>query len=397
MRSKGIIDVNPFFIYIIGFAIAFIIYSFNWSFLYPTLSTGLIIFFTVSFIISFLIGVYFYKKGYYKYRHFKNTLNIPFWYTLIVIGFIAEFAYARAIPLVAIITGQEFDYTSFGIPTFHVILVTFTGFFTVQLFNCYMSEKKLKYLFYSLSLFIFPILIFSRGTFLVNLSSIFFVYLISTKRAKTKIYIVFTSIILIILLLFGISGNVRSGDKNSVDLNDLILTIGDAKPEFVNSPIPKEYFWAYLYISSPLANLQYNIDHNKTYNYSLPNIVNYANSQLNFDFISKRIESYFGLKHLDIMLIDEHLAVATIYSYSFSYLGWLGICITFIFIMTVTFFYSIILKPSNVYFATGIAILNTMILFSIFDNMFAFSGLSFQLIYPFLLSLKFKKRLLQNE
>lgn len=394
MGSKNRIDVNPFFTYIFAFIVAFAVYALNWSYLYPALSGWLIFFFIASFVVSGFLGLYFYKIGYFRYRPFDSKLNIKLFYTLIILGYIAEFVYSRAIPLFAILANTGFDYTEFGIPTFHVILVTFNGFFTIHMFNTYMATDNKKYLYICISLLIFPILIFSRGTFLVNLSSILFIYLFSTKRKKSRIYLMFTGLVLLILLLFGVLGNIRTKNQqnNSVvdDVNDLVMTMGGARPSFENSAVPKEYFWAYLYISSPLANLQYNIDNNNDYNYSLSNFIEYANTQLNFDFISKRITAMFDLKPLDIKLIGEQWVVATTYSYSYSYLGWLGIIITFCFFMGITSIYLIVLKPSNPYFATGIAILNSIMLFSIFDNMFAFSGLSFQLLYPLLMNLKIK-------
>jgi hypothetical protein len=61
--------------------------------------------------------------------------------------------------------------------------------------------------------------------------------------------------------------------------------------------------------------------------------------------------------------------------------------------MVISFLYVLILKPTNQFFATGIAILNSVLLFSIFDNMLVFSGLSFQLLYPLLFSISYKKGL----
>src|SRR5437588_3685889 len=169
-----------------------------------------------------------------------------------------------------------------------------------------------------------------------------------------------------------------------------MLNIGEAKPDFVNSSIPKEYFWSYLYISSPLANLQVNINDQKP-DYSVSKVFQYINGELNFDFISKRIFSIFSVGKPDNTLIAPFLTVGTVYSTSYTYLGWWGMSVTFLFLMSVTFCYLLIMKPGNPYFSTGVAILNTFLLFCIFDNMFFFSGLSFQLVYPILFSLKFKK------
>jgi len=393
-KIAGVADVNPFFIYIVGFSIALIIYQLDWSYLFPALSFSLVTFLIVTFLISGTIGLYIHRKGLLKYQHFSNRLNVNWFIIAITIGYILNFLYAGQIPLFSIANGADVDYREFGIPTFYVILATFTSFFTVYLFKCYKDEREKKYLFFCLYLFVFPILVFTRGAVLLNLSSIFFIYLFSYKKNKVKIYIKIVVIIFIVLIGFGLLGNIRTSnqiDKNGTQaLSEIMLNIGEAKPDFVNSSIPKEYFWSYLYISSPLANLQINVNEQKP-DYSVSKVLQYINGELNFDFISKRIFSIFGVEKPENTLIAPFLTVGTVYSTSYTYLGWWGMAVTFLFLMAVTFCYLLIMKPNNPYFSTGLAILNTFLLFCIFDNMFFFSGLSFQLVYPILFSLKFKK------
>ncbi|MGZ3764756.1 MAG: O-antigen polymerase [Mucilaginibacter sp.] len=392
--SKGIADVNPFFTYIIGFLIALIVYQLDWSYLFPALSISLAFFLIITFLISGAIGLYVHRKGALKYYEHSNKLNVNWFVFAITIGYMLNFAYARQIPLISIANNGDIDYREFGIPTFYVILATFTSFFTVYLFKCYLVEKKKQYLFLCIFLFAFPILVFNRGAVLLNLSSIFFLYLFSYKKSKIKIYLKLLVIVFIVLMGFGLLGNLRTSnqiDKNQTqDLNEIMLNLGDAKPAFVNSSIPKAYFWSYLYISSPLANLQANINLQKP-NYSISSGLQYINSELNFDFISKRIFSAFKLEKPENIQIAPFLTVSTVYSTSYTYLGWWGMSITFLFLMAITFLYLVVMKQQNPYFSTGLAILNTFLLFCIFDNMFSFSGLSFQLVYPILFSLKFKK------
>lgn len=393
-KKSGVADVNPFFIYILGFSLALIVYQLNWSYMYPDLSFSLICFLIATFIISGAMGVYIHQKGILQFHNYNNKLNVNFWVSAITIGYILNFAYAGRIPLFAIVNNDpDVNYFEFGIPTFYVIVATFTSFFTVYLFKCYVVEKKKKYLFLCIYLLMFPLLVFNRGAILINLSSIFFVYLFSYKKNKIKIYLWLVAIVFAILMGFGILGNIRTsnqmGKDGSSDLNEVMLNLGEAKPGFVNSSIPKEYFWSYLYIASPLANLENNIDH-KEVNYSFSNFLQYLNGELNFDFISKRISAIFGIEKPDNILIAPWLTVCTVYSTSYSYFGWWGMSITFLFLMTVVFLYLLIIKPNNPYFSTSVAILCTFLLFCIFDNMFFFSGLSFQLVYPVLLSLKFK-------
>ncbi|TWI93817.1 hypothetical protein JN11_04938 [Mucilaginibacter frigoritolerans] len=393
-KITGVADVNPFFMYLLGFSIALIVYQLDWSYLFPPLSLSLLAFLIITFIISGAIGLYVHRKGVIRFYEYANKLSINSWVLAITVGYIMNFVYARHIPFFSIINNEDIDYFEFGIPTFYVILATFTSFFTVYLFKCYIVEKNKKFLFLCIYLFIFPILVFNRGAVLLNLSSIFFIYLFSYKKNKIRIYLSVLVIVFVILMAFGLLGNLRTSnqiDKNKTqELSEIMLNLGEAKPDFVKSSIPKEYFWSYLYISSPLANLQMNVDH-QVVNYSFSNVLEYINGELNFDFISKRFFSIYNIQKPENKLIAPFLTVGTVYSTSYSYLGWWGMSITFLFLMLVTLLYLVILKPENPYFSTGIAILNTFLLFCIFDNMFFFSGLSFQLVYPILLSLKFKR------
>jgi len=389
------IDVNPFFIYIGGFTLALLMYQLDWSYLYPDLSWGLVLFLLVSFFISALIGIFIYKKGILRFAVHPNTLSSGVIITCISLGYALEFIYAHQIPLLTILHNGEVDYQTFGIPTFHVLLVTFTGFYTVYLFYSYIAEKRRKYLFYCILLFVFPILEFSRGTILLNMSSIFFVYLFSLQMNKLKVYLKIFVITILLLMGFGILGNLRNsnqlGISGSVDLNDVMLTIGKAKPSFEESGVPKAYFWSYLYISSPLANLQNNINNTANIKYDLPTFGEYLNSEVNFDFISNRVDALLDLKKRDNNLVANFLTVGTIYSTSYSYLGWIGMSITFFALMLLSLFYMALIRTSSPYFVAAIAILDTIVLFSLFDNMISFTGLSFQLVYPVLLSIKFKK------
>jgi hypothetical protein len=76
------------------------------------------------------------------------------------------------------------------------------------------------------------------------------------------------------------------------------------------------------------------------------------------------------------------LTVSSVYAGSYVYLSWIGMVIMGIFIIIFPLFYISFLSKKSKYYVTAIAILNSLYLFLIFDNMFSFSGLSLQLLYP---------------
>ncbi len=389
---KPAIDFNPFFVYVGAFILPILLYQLDWSYLYPTLSWQLLMFLLATFLISIAIGLYIHKRRVIVYTKNIKLLHFRWILVLITIGNIMDFVYQRQVPLFSILNKITYDnYGFFGIPTFGVLLSTFGGFMSVYLFNCFLVTRRKKYLFGCLYLFIFPLLIFSRGAILLALSSMLFLYLFSIRKNKLKVYFRMLIVILIALLGFGYLGNIRSSNQYDKEgkINDIILTLGQAKPSFVNSSVPTAFFWSYIYISSPLANLQFNINSAKPV-YDEHHALGYLNYELMFDAVSKRTGDLFDIPLPQNYQVAPYLTVSTIYSKSYSQLGWFGMGFTFVALMALCLIYLLILRPANPFFATGIAILNTLVLFCLFDNMISFTGLSFQLVYPLLFSIKWK-------
>jgi hypothetical protein len=221
-----------------------------------------------------------------------------------------------------------------------------------------------------------------------------FVYLIKYQKNITFRKITGLAILAVICLyLFGIVGNVRVNNsyhrEGSLVDNSLFLQIGGATDKFKESVIPKEFFWSYIYISSPLANLQKTID-NFEYekDISLSDSFEFTVTQIFPDFISKRIVSLYEIVIPQGIQIAPELNVSTAFAQSYVILGWVGVSLLAIFMFTFALFYILLLKRLNSeYFIVGVAILNSIFVFNTFSNMFAFTGLSFQLIYPLLFTL----------
>ncbi len=85
-RKTGVVDVNPFFVYIFAFSLVLLVYQLDWSSLFPHLSFPLILFLTITFVISGLIGIYIHRKGVLKFYEIKNTLNVNWWVFAITVG-----------------------------------------------------------------------------------------------------------------------------------------------------------------------------------------------------------------------------------------------------------------------------------------------------------------------
>lgn len=392
--------INPYIIYVLSFLAVLTAYLFNWSMLFPELGWPLLTFLFCSIMIAFALGRVLWKNNIITFNEINFTKKLYGITSLIILGYFAEFIYHRNFPLLAIFTKNPLPYNEFGIPTFHVILVTFNSFFAVYLFQVLITslDKKMKVSALFILNLIPSLLILNRGMLVMILMSCLSVYLIKYQKQITLRKI---SAILVFLLLglyiFGVAGNIRVNSSyntnTSLFSNKLFLNIGGATDEFKESLIPKEFFWGYIYIASPLANLQENInefEHKEDIN--VKDSVVFSVTQTLPDFISKRIASLYEFKVPSGKQIAPELNVSTAFAEPFVILGWVGISLYTLFIFIVALFYILLLKfLKSEYFVVGVAIMNTIFLFNTFTNMFAFTGLSFQLVYPLLFTL-FSKR-----
>jgi oligosaccharide repeat unit polymerase len=377
---------NPFYIYIYSFLSVIVVYTLGWSLLYPKLSTGLLLFLYGSFLISFFFGAIIDRYNPIRYRVIKEESNIIIILLLIYVFLFLEFINNRGIPLILVLKTDWYDYTKFGIKTLHTIFITFTSFYTVYLFHVFLSRKSFKVFLYLVLLMMIPVLIYNRGMFLINLISFLFVYLMSVKHVKLKIKIFIILGLFIILYFFGILGNYRMTKSIS---SDYFLEVSQASPSFKESVIPKEFMWTYIYVSSPLGNLENTISSNPVIAYRWKDLIV---TELLPDFLSKRISPIVKAKRVEkINRLTSFMTVGTIYARSYILMGWIGMIIMMLLLMLGSFIYIVLLPRNSKYYVTGISILSTFMLFNTFTNMIYFSGISFQLIFPILLSIKIKR------
>jgi hypothetical protein len=229
------------------------------------------------------------------------------------------------------------------------------------------------------------ILIYNRGMFLFNVSTSFFVFLFSQKKLPLRLTMTLPIALLVLFYFFGMLGTLRvSREAGSPYDNSFFLETGLATKDFVNSAVPKEYFWTYIYVSSPLANLQNNINTQPPPSYSTRNFLEMMNNEVVMDFISKRINQVMGISRKEENTIPGPFNASTVYSHCFSYLGWLGMSTMLVIVLFIPWLFFRMLPPASPFFHTALATLCTLYLFLAFDNTFRFTGLSFQLVYPLL-------------
>lgn len=385
--------INPYYIYILTFSAALIVYQFGWSTLFPILKPSLLVFLIGSMIVAAVFGLIFQAKRYVSYRTIEPSTRIRSTVNFIIILWVIEFIYNGGVPLFMIIGGADYNYITFGVPTLHVFVVTFTSFFCTYLFHVYISTKDRKILLYYFICMSFAVLLFNRGMLMINVISSGIVYLQSIRRISLPKTFGIAVVMVMVLYLFGVLGHLRTSHGRHAEYSGrYIMDIVSANYSFEHGPVPSEFIWTYAYLSSPIGNLQYNIDREYRVEANMRNAVLFVNNEFLPDFISKRIDAVLDAKRVACIRFIDSLTVASVYTNSYIYAGWFGMTLMSFFILATPIVYLGLVRKQNPFYVTATSILGSLYLFLVFDNMFTFSGLSFQLIFPLLLGRLFRSK-----
>jgi oligosaccharide repeat unit polymerase len=356
---------NPFAAYATSFALAVSVYSLGYSDLYPPLQSSLKWFLLSTSLICVFLA---YASGKialrYPCQQERFGTHLAIFFALLAV-FSVEVIVNGGIPLVLLVTLQDFNYKDFGIPTLHVAFTGFSFFYAVYWFDLYTIGQGKRYLALSIPTFGTSLLIVSRGAFIVLLIAMLVVH-IRRRGFTRRLLLSFAGILAIVVWGFGFVGNLRSNESSS---ESLIFAIGKPSDNFLNSNIPAELFWTYLYTSSPLANLQLNItDRTAADSPGLYFILEFLP-----DFVSKRLTSEGDIAASVPLLNTDQLNVSTMYGRAFFLMGWLGALLSFCYFVIVSILCMRALQRSK-YFVATLGILTAIAFLEIFDNMFTFAG-----------------------
>lgn len=360
--------LNPFFMFILSFAGILILYSFGWSNIYPALSSDVIFFFIVVFLMAAILGYFVWKSKVVSFQKVTGTKHIAGLVVFVLAGTLVEGIYNGGFPLQLMLMGRDSRYAVFGIPSIHVLLLTLTSFLATYLFHLVLStsghESHIYIILYLLSLLPL-VLAVNRGMIVMVIINCVTIFLLRIWNKIRVIHIIGIGIFLVLsLFLFGIFGNMRvnssyQNDKTASD-SSTIMEIGGATAKFRNSHIPKSFFWTYVYASSPLANLQKNVTSSKDKEEKDPNIED-ANRlvfhELLPDFIGKRIIDEWEFdQDIHVSQIRPELTVATALVIPYLLLGWSGVILYILVLFSFAYFYLYILSKFNSrFFIVGLA------------------------------------------
>lgn len=366
--------VNPCFVYIFSFSIAIALYILGWAGIYPRLGLDIFVFFISTFLIATVLSVFFGGRGVLSIRRRLKLKGLGL-ECIYVLGFIFEFSYLKSIPFFEILVGNDFDYSKFGIPVLHVLIMTYASAVGVLRFYNYILEGGKLRFFASIMPFFMFFLIYNRGAIVIQLVSYFFVYFCLHKM-KLRFVFLLTPALIVFMYFFGVLGNMRSGEEVMEE------TLQPTK-NFYELGIPKEFLWAYAYITSPVSNFEYVLEELNCES-PIENCSDFTGlvvSEFMPDVLGKRIANILNVNfQISTPLVVENLNVTTTFSRAYYYFGWIGIFLMFFWIFGLFLIFEKIFKNSSLYVPVR-AIICSMMAFSFFANMISFAGIVLQLFW----------------
>ena len=167
------------------------------------------------------------------------------------------------VPLITVVLFGNFDlnYTNFGLSSLHGLLNALYLTVICSLFILYQFTKNKKYLYLTMALFIWPLLLMSRALMIWTLLEIFSVYFIFNPVSTKKLFSLFF-IVLLVILVFGYIGDNRGESKDS-GMERLTDTFVKDENRFITDKIPSGFIWVYIYVTTPINNVVWNIDNIK--------------------------------------------------------------------------------------------------------------------------------------
>ena len=379
--------LNPLFAYPVIWSLVLLMYQLSWSRIYAPLNGGLLAFFVATIVLSALIGLVLQRWLNSRPSRVSKLARPPLTRILTavtVLGLVADFVYEGHVPLFDAVTPGGFGYGDFkGIPVIHVLVVTFSLFYAAVLAHAWTrgtGRARHALLGQVLLIAALHLLMLSRQAVMFILLMLALLFL-SSARLTVRRVVATCALALLAAYVFGGIGNMRYG--GSFFDNSYIAELAKASDSFP-SWIPGQFLWAYIYLVSPLGNLNGVVT-------GLHPQDNWAGAVTNWvpDFLAKRLFPEFDPS---TPLVVDYFNVSTGFAGASKFYGFAGLGLTFALLVAAVI--GVVLLVRGPLDQPTWAILSGLVLFMFFNNAFSFSGLSFALAYPILISLLYEvKRL----
>ena len=374
---------NPFLVYVATFGSAIAIYQLGWSDIYPPLTLDFLLFFAFTFLASVLLARLI-QPFIDQSQDYTPGLMSGYFSLFVIATCAGEIALAGGIPLLFVLRGSKF-YAMEANAT-HLHAFTFWSVFSAIRFADFLYLRRFRYLAEAAMPVIFYVLLVYRGPAIMCLLSWMFIFVIRQGGLRKR-QIAFAALAMaLVSFANGIIGDIRSPGQE---------TAGAPSAAFVNSGVPRTFFWTYLYTTAPLANFQLSVSHvasgqGTTHEFIASDLLPDTISKRILPMLNDSIASSWYLATRDALYswalpqIAPGMNIASIFGRSYGYFGWIGPVIMFSALAALIIIYIVMIRNSP-FRVPALALLNVLVVFCLFNNMLAAAVMLPQLVWPLLL------------
>lgn len=313
--------------------------------------------------------------------------------------FLAAFAANGGIPVLQVLKGQPYDIYGFGVDGLHVALLSFSGFYGIKALNAHLGGLGRPQFYAFLTILVLFLSLANRSAVSFYVFAALIVY-VQRKPLRGRSVAAGLGIGLVFLSVFGQFGNARLDFQiqqatGSMSSSSAIVALSRASPDFERTNLSTSWLWPYMYMASPLANL------NESFRYSEGrlcgtscNLTGLVSYQMLPDVLGKRLGEFIGAEPYDkqTFLISPSLTASTTFGSAVGYAGLLGglAVLTELALLAALALRHFRGSRAEV---EGTAIVTAILFFSFFENMIVYSPLFLQLAWAIVYSRSTSSRL----
>jgi oligosaccharide repeat unit polymerase len=378
---------NPILLFVIIWLFVLFIYSKRYSLVLTTLTNDTKIYVILAclcFVLSyFFVSAIFHRNKTVGNKTFSQNTNIQSGLNKVLVTWvfftIIEITYFKGLPLLGILGlgGDSGAYTEWGIPSLHGFLNAMIILLSNYFIYFFIKTKDKKYIYFFILCIFWPILLITRQMLLSMIIQASFIYIL-IKEIKVKSIILFLCVSILVIYIFGVVGDLRSGSEAFLE----IVQPSDEYPSW----LPSGFLWVYVYMVSPLNNVNFNLGKYPDFNFDLTPLV----SPLFPSFIRDKFFSYSN--QFNFQLVNDNLNVSTMFPTYLSSFGYFGSLI-FYFILGLVISFALLKfqsRNANIGWVFFLAIIFHNLIFSVFVDFFFNLIFIFQIILHIYLSYKIK-------
>lgn len=283
-------------------------------------------------------------------RVYMRTL-LAIWF----LGTLFEIYVQRGFPLYWKFIGDGRIYTDFGIPSFHGVMNAMYLQAVTALAYLYFVKPRKLYIYILILLLFWPVLMLGRGILLSALIQIVAVYFMMRRlRWSALIFLFFSAIGAV--FLFGYVGDLRQSENPFFHL---------VRPEYVDffSSLPSGFLWFYVYLTSGLSNLFYNVDVLQPA---------YAFDHTFYNLLPNALKLWMGLEQRKdlFLLVDDGLNASTFYAAYISDFGIIGAFFIVFFVQLCCCIAYSVARSGRPWGILAYAVALQVLMFSVFYDLF---------------------------